>query len=543
MTFNELDLKPSILRALEEMEIFNPTEIQEKSIPLLLSNNTDFVGQAQTGTGKTAAFVIPVLQKLDSKSKHVQVLVMAPTRELAQQVEAEVKKIGKYVGARSVCIYGGARYDKQIREIKRDNPHIIVGTPGRLIDLVEKGILDLRNVKTCILDEADEMLRMGFIDDVETILNLLHDERRLVMFSATLPREISNLIEKNFGEHEVVRTKAKKVSNDLVQQQYVVVKEKYITEALARLIAQEEEIYTMIFCKTKVDTKFVGDDLVARGMKVEILNGDMGQAQRDHAMRAFKEKKANVLVCTDVAARGIDVNDLTHVFNMGMPQCRESYVHRIGRTGRAGKTGIALTIVPKRDERWLQKIAKDTKSTLTKVSLPKIDVLKQSAVQREIEKVQDLLGTIRSKGDDFAVDEVFEAFENEVKDLSKESLLKFMFTWRFNKEMRRLNSLPEIEDNSDHETYDRRRRRSRGRRDGGGFRSERSGGDRDRRSRGDRDRGDRRDRRDRRDRDGGERGERRSRNFRSNERPSGERRSRRSNDQRRSGDQRRRRSY
>lgn len=512
-TFSELGLSSNILQAVQDMGFQTPSDIQEKAIPVLLNETEkDFIGQAQTGTGKTAAFVIPLLEKLDMNLKLPQAIILAPTRELASQVENEIKNLSKYMKIKTLSIYGGVSYEKQIMGLKR-NPQIVVGTPGRVIDLINRGNLKLEDAHTCILDEADEMLNMGFLEDVKIILSKLGEQRQLIMFSATMPKSIKDLVKENFREYNFVQIQKKTLSNEDIDQKYFVVKNKYQKEALVRLIEMNDNFYGIVFCKTKIETVEVGEDLKERGYKVEILNGDMGQAQRDMAMNNFKSGKSNILVCTDVAARGIDVNNLTHVVNYGLPQDNESYVHRIGRTGRAGMKGEAYTIATASTRFIIPKIEKTTKQKITFAKLPDVFVLKNKLISKEMETAAKLKSTIVERGEEFKVDESFEVFKELCKDLKKEDILKLMFTWKFNKELRRLDNLPEIEVDAS-ESSDMPRERSRR-----GRNSRAGGGDRGRSERRRSDRGDR-----------FERGNSERRASRSSSEGSGERRSAKSSE-------------
>ncbi len=444
-TFQEFDLNPNLSKAILGLGYVEPTEIQLKSITKLKNFDGDFVGQAQTGTGKTAAFCIPLLEKIDIHSKDVQALVLAPTRELANQIENEIKKLSEFLDIRSTTIYGGSSYDKQIRSLKKDRPQIVVGTPGRVLDLIYKKVLKLNNAKFLVLDEADEMLNMGFLEDVQEIMNFFDEQRQLMMFSATMPKEILNLIKKNFKNYELVKAKKEYLKGN-IDQKYFVVRNKHLKEGLARLIEIEDEIYAIVFCKTRMETKEVGQDLRSRGHKVEILNGEMKQNERDYALSNFREKRCNIIVCTDVAARGIDVQDVTHVFNFGLPQNNESYVHRIGRTARAGKQGKAYTLVTPKTAFIIRKIEKDTKQKIEMAKLPHISQLKKQLVKKEVATIEPMLKVLKEKGDSFKSDNSFELFKEYFDDLDKEQILKLMFSWKLNKVIRHYNNLEDIED-------------------------------------------------------------------------------------------------
>lgn len=437
MKFENLELNKELLKAVSDQGFTEATEIQQKAIPILLNTENDFVGQAQTGTGKTAAFVLPLLQKLDPSSKKVQALILTPTRELANQVSEEVKKLGKHLKLKSIAIFGGASYEKQKTGIRQRKPQIVIGTPGRVIDLMNQKILKFDSAEYFILDEADEMLNMGFLDDVQEIMASFNKEKRLWMFSATMPKTILQLIKKNFRKPEVVKIEKKTLSNEDISQRYYMVSRKNRLEALCRIIDTEPDMYGIIFCRTRMDTKELADELLTRGYPVETLHGDMGQAQRDLSMQKFKKQKVKLMICTDVAARGIDVNNLTHVVNYGVPQDVESYVHRIGRTGRAGMKGEALTFVDPRDSNMIRRIEDYTKKKMTKSKLPTVEDLKSVRIIKELDAMMPIVEAILDKGDNFKLDETFDVFQEALSEFSKEELLKIFFTRIFNKELKR----------------------------------------------------------------------------------------------------------
>lgn len=445
MNFSELNIVPEILSVIEDLGYKEPTDIQLKAIPALLNTDNDFVGQAQTGTGKTAAFVIPLLQKIDFRANTIQAIILTPTRELAHQVEKELNVFGKNIEFRSLCVYGGTAYEGQMDALRVDKPQIIVGTPGRVIDLIKKKKLKLNNAKFCVLDEADEMLTMGFQEDVQTVLEQFKEQRQLMMFSATMPNPILKMIAKSFKNYEMVKIESKSLSVDAIEQKYFTVREKHFKEALARLIDNAEDLYGIVFCRTKIETREVGDDLKKRGHSVDVLNGDMAQAERDLAMNNFKKRRSTLLVCTDVAARGIDITNISHVFNYGLPRDNESYVHRIGRTGRAGKKGLAYTIVGTGQTHGIKLLEKHIKSKIMHAVLPSIEELKHNLVKKEIDAAQYIISAIKSKGTDFKTEDAYSLFESEFGDLPKEELMKLCFVWKFNKEMRRYNNLADIE--------------------------------------------------------------------------------------------------
>lgn len=473
MTFDELNLNEPLLQALNDLGFSEPTEIQEKAIPLLLKGHQDLVGQAQTGTGKTAAFVLPLLQRLNLNSNDMQALILAPTRELAKQIVEEIEKLSKYMKkVKTVCIYGGASYDKQIFEIQKKRPQVVVGTPGRVIDLMNKRVLDFSAAEFLILDEADEMLNMGFYDDVQRVLDSFNLNRMMWMFSATMPKEIKELIERECDLPEMVQVKKQTLSNADIEQLYFPVVKKQFAEAIYRLVISEKDAYGMVFCKTRGEAKDLAGNLADRGLKVECLNGDMAQQLREKAMERFKGRKVQLLICTDVAARGIDVNDLTHVFNYGLPQDIESYVHRIGRTGRAGKKGIAATIIDPRDLKGLRRIEHVTNQVIKKGDLPCHDDLKSVIVAKDLEKMISIKEAVMGKKDEFKIDDAYKAFEEFFNETDKEDLAKILFTYMYNKELRRLDDIGKIPEGQDKGSF----KRVRGGRPGGRSAGGRQGG-------------------------------------------------------------------
>ncbi len=336
-TFHELGISEPIQRAITAMGFEEASPIQEKAIPIALTGK-DIIGQAQTGTGKTAAFGIPILQKIDTNKESVQAIVIAPTRELAIQVSEEINRLAKYTGIRSLPIYGGQSIERQIRALK-NRPQIITGTPGRLLDHIKRKTLRLHHISMAVLDEADEMLDMGFLEDIERILKETPKEKQTLLFSATMPRPIQTLAERFMNHPEIIKIQAKEVTSPTVEQVYYEVSERQKFDVLSRLLDVENPELTIVFGRTKRRVDELNDALNKRGYMADGLHGDLNQNQRDVVMKKFREGSIEILVATDVAARGIDVSGVTHVYNFDIPQDPESYVHRIGRTGRAGKTG------------------------------------------------------------------------------------------------------------------------------------------------------------------------------------------------------------
>ncbi len=370
--FRVLGLSENTVAALEKKGWETPSTIQERVIPILLKDEKDVVGQAQTGTGKTGAFGLPLIDKLDDTSKKVQALIMCPTRELAIQVAEEISsfKGSKRLWVQSV--YGGASFSTQARAIEK-GAQIIVGTPGRIRDHIERKTLKLDAVTHVVLDEADEMLNMGFEEEVREILKSVPEKKRMLLFSATMPQPILKIAKTFMGEYELVAVEKKQMTIELVDQIYFEVRDHDRFETLCRIIDTEPEFYGIVFCRTKADTDIVADKLVDKGYDAEAIHGDVTQNQRELTLKKFKLKKVTILVATDVAARGIDVNDLTHVVNYNLPQDPEAYVHRIGRTGRAGKHGTAISIISSSERRDLLFIQKIVRTEIKREEVPGVD--------------------------------------------------------------------------------------------------------------------------------------------------------------------------
>lgn len=429
MLFSELTLKASSLKAAETMGFKEPSEIQEKSIPILLEKDVDFIGQAQTGTGKTAAFALPLLEKLDFSSKAIQAMVIAPTRELANQICEEIKKLSQFEPIRTLAVYGGVSIQTQLRSLKKDKPQIIVGTPGRLLDVMGRGAFDLDLCRYVVLDEADEMLDMGFFDDVQEILSAVK-EKKIWMFSATMPKPILNMINKHFCNPELVKVTKKILTSDSIDQQFCMVGSRDMAEALCRFLDFTQDVYAIVFTRTKVGAKELTDELNMRGFPSDALHGDMSQEQRDLTMKKFKQKKLNLLVCTDVAARGIDVSDLTHVINYGLPQDNESYVHRIGRTGRGGSKGIALSIIGPSEIRRISQIERITQAKIERVKLPEVSDIVNVLMTKSC-------GEFETAIEKFSADDNYAVFEEKFAEKSNEELLKGLYSFIFDQSLKR----------------------------------------------------------------------------------------------------------
>ncbi len=388
-TFDSLGLRAEIVQAVKDLGYETPTPIQEHAIPALIDGR-DVLGQAQTGTGKTAAFALPMLELLDLSQRHPQGLILAPTRELAIQVAEAVFQYGKKMGVRVAPIYGGASYTKQLRRLQ-EGAHIVVGTPGRVIDLIDRGALVLGGVRYMVLDEADEMLKMGFIDDVERILRETPSERQTALFSATMPDPIRRLAEKYMHDPVNVTIAQKQLTVPQVEQRYYLVDEDSKTAVVARLLETEDINSALIFTRTKLGAAKLAETLLLRGFPVEAIHGDLSQEVRETVMRRYRNGVVNVLVATDVAARGLDIDSVSHVINHDMPYDAEDYVHRIGRTGRAGREGVAITLVTPRERRWLRTIEHFTKREIVRAKLPTADDVRAKRDLAFITKVTETL--------------------------------------------------------------------------------------------------------------------------------------------------------
>lgn len=380
------------MKALEKMGFEEATPIQEQTIPLGLQGK-DVIGQAQTGTGKTAAFGIPMIEKIDKTKRKIQGLVVAPTRELAIQVSEEIHRLAKFKGVKTLPIYGGQQMDRQMRGLK-DGPHIVVATPGRLLDHIRRKSINIGNVHTVVLDEADEMLNMGFIDDIRDILKAIPTEdRQTLLFSATMPKEVRNIAATLMNSPEEVKVKSKEMTVSNIEQFFVEVHEKQKFEALTNLLDVHAPELTIIFGRTKKRVDELSEGLQARGFRAEGIHGDLTQGKRMSVLNKFKSGRIEILVATDVAARGLDITGVSHVLNFDVPQDPESYVHRIGRTGRAGKTGVAISFISPREMSHLGLIEKVTKSKVKRMTAPSTDEARLGQQQVTVDKLNSAIET------------------------------------------------------------------------------------------------------------------------------------------------------
>jgi ATP-dependent RNA helicase DeaD len=424
--FEQLGLNESLLLAIKDLGFENPSEVQEKAIPALLEQNTDLVALAQTGTGKTAAFGFPLIQKIDAEDRSTQALILSPTRELCLQITNEIKQYSKYVkGLHTVAVYGGASITEQAREVKR-GAQIIVATPGRMQDMINRGLVNIKNINYCILDEADEMLNMGFYDDIVSILSDTPDEKNTWLFSATMPAEVARIAKKFMANPVEITVGHKNSGSKTVSHEFYVVNARDRYEALKRLADANPDIFSVVFCRTKRDTQAVAEKLIEDGYNAAALHGDLSQAQRDGVMKSFRGRQIQMLVATDVAARGIDVDNVTHVVNYQLPDEIETYNHRSGRTGRAGKLGTSIVIITKSEIRKIHSIEKIIQQKFEEKTIP-------SGIEICEIQLLHLANKIKDTEVDHEIDNYLPAINEVLDGLTKEELIKKMVSVEFNR--------------------------------------------------------------------------------------------------------------
>ena len=381
-SFDSLGLSAPLLEAIDALGFREPTAIQSQAIPMLLGGDRDFIGLAQTGTGKTAAFGLPLLEHIDPEQRHIQALILAPTRELGQQIAQQLDLFGKHVrGLRTVAVYGGANIWNQIQQLRRPT-HVVIATPGRLLDLMKRGELHLDQVEFVVLDEADEMLNMGFKEDLDAILEETPTDKRTWLFSATMPKEIRGLVKRYMDRPLEVRVDPSQTVNTDIEHQFTFVRHTDKAEALMRFLDLDAELFGVVFCRTKRDAQDLAELLMKRGYRADALHGDLSQPQRDRVMQRFKRRDLQVLIATDVAARGIDVNDVTHVFHYSLPHDQAYYTHRSGRTARAGKQGISLAFISHKEKAGINRISRDLGISFAQVDIPNVDQIAAARVEQ-----------------------------------------------------------------------------------------------------------------------------------------------------------------
>ena len=440
MNFEELGVREDLLHGITEMGFESPMPVQEKVIPVLLGDEVrDVVALAQTGTGKTAAFGLPVIQRIDTSIRRPQALIIAPTRELCLQIAGDLADFSKYTPELSVLpVYGGSSIESQIRAL-RSGVQIIVATPGRLIDLINRGVVKLGDVHTVVLDEADEMLNMGFIDDINQILSHVPEDRRMLMFSATMPKEVAKIANKFMQSPMEIVVGTRNEGAENVRHIYYMVnaRDKYL--ALKRVADNSPNIYAIIFCRTRRDTQEIADHLIADGYNAEALHGDLSQQQRDIVMKKFRDKVIPLLVATDVAARGLDVDNLTHVINYGLPDDTSVYTHRSGRTGRAGKTGVSIAIIHSREKGRLREIEKIIGKKFERKEVP----TPEHIIEKQLYNLADRLE--RVEVNDQEIDKYFLGVSRKLSWLSSDDLLKRVLSLEFNRLLDYYKDAPKID--------------------------------------------------------------------------------------------------
>ena len=422
--FEQLGLDEPILRAITDMGFETPSEIQQKAIPTLLEDDTDMVALAQTGTGKTAAFGFPLLQLIDTDSKLTQGLILSPTRELCLQIASELKNYAKYLPkVNVVAVYGGASIEEQARSLKK-GAQIIVATPGRMQDMIRRNFVDISYINYCVLDEADEMLNMGFYEDITAILSHTPKEKSTWLFSATMPNEVARIARQFMRKPIEITVGTRNQASSTVQHEYYVVNGRHRYQALKRLADANPDIFSVVFCRTKKDTQAVAEKLIEDGYNAAALHGDLSQNQRDLVMKSFRARQIQMLVATDVAARGIDVDDITHVIHYQLPDEIETYNHRSGRTGRAGKSGISMVLVPKSELRKIKEIEKIIKQPFEQKALP---------TGIEICEIQlyHLANSLKNVEVNPAIDDYLPAIYKELQHIDREELIKKIFAVEF----------------------------------------------------------------------------------------------------------------
>ncbi len=481
--FRALGLSERTISALEKKGFEEPSEVQALTIPPLLSGDRDVIAQAQTGTGKTAAFSLPILENMEPGLGHVQAIILAPTRELVIQVVEEINSLKGNHKISVSAVYGGQSIERQLTVLRR-GVDIVVGTPGRVMDHLRRKSLKLDKLSYFILDEADEMLNMGFVDDIETILESTSEEKRILLFSATMPHRIKKLAEKYLQNELYLKTKQKLTAN-LTDQIYYEVHYRDKFEALCRIVDIEETFYAIVFCRTKVEVDEISNHLNERGYMADSLHGDISQQMRERILQKFRKKKLTILVATDVAARGIDVTDLTHVINYSLPQNAEAYTHRIGRTGRAGKEGTAITFVTPSEFRKLGFIKRETKAEIRKESVPAV----KDVISRQQKQITELITGLTDEGD---IERFREWGDLLLESQESSDLVAALLTHAFGKKLdeRNYNEISPVRQQGNRNNRDRnggRNDRNGGRferNDRNGGRNERSGGRFERNDRG-----------------------------------------------------------
>ncbi len=437
MTFPETGLNKNIQKAISDLGFETPTPIQQEAIPYLLENETDLIALAQTGTGKTAAFGLPVLHKIDVARKLPLAIILAPTRELCLQITKDMGTYSKYIkGLKITAVYGGASIVPQMRDLK-SGTQVVVGTPGRVIDLIKRKALRLQDIEFVVLDEADEMLNMGFKDDLDTILAETPDEKQTLLFSATMPKEVMRLSRNYMHSPKTIEVASRNEGTKNVEHHYYTVNARDKYKALRRICDVNPDIYGIVFCRTRRETADIADKLMQDGYNADAIHGELSQAQRDHVMKRFRERKIEILVATDVAARGIDINELTHVINYNLPDDNEVYVHRSGRTGRAGSKGISIIIAHSREGRKLKAIERMIKRDLTLMKVPNGEEICQIQLMKLVDKVV-------ATEVNHQIDNYLPSIQEKLEHLDKDELIKHFVSTEFNRFLSFYKNAPDL---------------------------------------------------------------------------------------------------
>ena len=436
--FLELGIREEVVKAISEIGFEKPSEIQEKAIPVLLTGSDDFVGLAQTGTGKTAAFGLPLLEQLDFSQKHPQALVLCPTRELCLQIAKDLEKFAKYIdNVHVVAVYGGANISDQLRQIRR-GVQIVVATPGRMLDIIGRNAIDFSNVKYVVLDEADEMLNMGFQEDINNILSETPEDKKTWLFSATMPREVRRIAQKYMTDPFELTVGTKNTGNANIEHQYFLVRAKDKYAAFKRIVDSNPDIFGIVFCRTKIETQEIAEALIKDGYNADALHGDLSQQQRDKVMKRYRDRSLQMLIATDVAARGIDVNDVTHVINFSLPDEIENYTHRSGRTARAGKTGISISLINIKEQSKIRQLEKVIGKTFERKQVPQGEEVVAKQLMTIIDKVQNV--EVNEDQINSFLPAIMEGFES----LSKEEIVKRFASLEFNRFLDYYKNAPDL---------------------------------------------------------------------------------------------------
>ncbi|WP_276358862.1 DEAD/DEAH box helicase [Daejeonella sp. H1SJ63] len=447
--FSNLGIRHDIVNAITELGFENPTPIQEQSIPVLLSGSNDFVGLAQTGTGKTAAFGLPLLELLDFEENYPQALILCPTRELCLQITSDLKNYSKNMrNVNVVAVYGGANISDQLRQIKR-GVQIVVATPGRMLDIINRKAIDFSQVQYVVLDEADEMLNMGFQEDIDSILSTTPDDKKTWLFSATMPSEVRRIAKKYMTDPFELTMGTKNTGNANIEHEYYIVKARDKYAAFKRIVDFNPEIFGIVFCRTKIETQEIAEALIKDGYNADALHGDLSQQQRDKVMKRYRDRSLQLLIATDVAARGIDVNDVTHVINYSLPDEIENYTHRSGRTARAGKTGVSIAIINSKELGKIRQIERVIGKQFTKAEIPNGFDVCEKQLFALVHKVHNV------EVNEEQIEQYIPRIMEEFKDLSKEDIIKRFASLEFNRFLEYYSKAPDLNVSGDERSFER----------------------------------------------------------------------------------------